>query len=68
MLSTSAYYFWHGHNAYGPRYLAGAIVATEKRDAIVQALAEEETALAGNGSIVSLGRRFLAARPQTNAK
>jgi SAM-dependent methyltransferase len=50
------------------RYLAGAIVATDKRDAILQALAEEETALAGNGSIVSLGRRFLAARPQTNAK
>jgi SAM-dependent methyltransferase len=46
------------------RYLAGAIVATEKRDAIVQALAEEEAALAGDGSIVALGRRFVAARPR----
>jgi SAM-dependent methyltransferase len=46
------------------RYLAGAIVATEKRDAIVQALAEEEAVLAGDGSIVALGRRFVAARPR----
>jgi SAM-dependent methyltransferase len=46
------------------RYLAGAIVATEKRDAILQALAEEEQALAGEGAIASLGRRFVAARPR----
>ena len=46
------------------RYLAGAMVPTEKRDAIVQALAEEEAALAGNGSMVALGRRFVAARPR----
>src|SRR5207244_361956 len=44
------------------RYLAGAIVATEKRDAILQALAEEEAALAADGAIVALGRRFMAER------
>jgi SAM-dependent methyltransferase len=43
------------------RYLAGAIVVTEKRDAIIQALAEQEAALAADGSIVALGRRFVAA-------
>jgi SAM-dependent methyltransferase len=46
------------------RYLAGAIVPTENRDAIVQALAEEEAALTRDGSIVALGRRFVAARPR----
>lgn len=44
------------------RYLAGAIIVTGKRDAIVQALAEQEAALAADGSIVALGRRFVAAR------
>ncbi len=42
------------------RYLAGAIVVTERRDAIVQALAEQEAVLAADGSIVALGRRFVA--------
>jgi SAM-dependent methyltransferase len=46
------------------RYLAGAIVPTENRDAIVQALAGEEAALTRDGSIVTLGRRFVAARPR----
>jgi len=46
------------------RYLAGAIVPTENRDAIVQGLAEEEAALTRDGSIVALGRRFVAARPR----
>jgi len=46
------------------RYLAGAIVPTENRDAIVQASAEEEAALTRDGSIVALGRRFVAARPR----
>jgi len=43
------------------RYLAAAIVATEKRDAILQALAKQEETLAADGSIVALGRRFVAA-------
>jgi SAM-dependent methyltransferase len=46
------------------RYLAGAIFPTENRDAIVQALAEEEAALTRDGSIVALGRRFVATRPR----
>jgi len=46
------------------RYLAGAIVPTENRDAIVQALAGEEAALTRDGSIIALGRRFVAARPR----
>lgn len=44
------------------RYLAGAISVTEKRDAIIHALAEQEAALAADGSIVALGRRFVAVR------
>jgi SAM-dependent methyltransferase len=44
------------------RYLAGIIVATENRDAIVQALAEQEAALSADGAIVALGRRFVAAQ------
>jgi SAM-dependent methyltransferase len=40
------------------RYLAGAIAA-QKSDAILQALTEEEAALAREGSIVALGRRFV---------
>ena len=50
---NAAYYF---------RYIAGAIAASEKRDAIVQAFAEQEETLAVNGSIVSLGRRFVVQR------
>jgi SAM-dependent methyltransferase len=46
------------------RYLAGAIAVPEKRDAILQALAEEEEALAAEGAIVALGRRFVATRPK----
>jgi SAM-dependent methyltransferase len=47
------------------RYLAGAIAVTEKSDAILQALAEQEAALVADGAIVALGRRFVggAARP-----
>jgi SAM-dependent methyltransferase len=50
------------------RYLAGAIVATEKRDAIVRALAEQEADLAADGSIVALGRRFVAERRRPRSK
>jgi SAM-dependent methyltransferase len=48
---NTAYYF---------RYLANAITATEQRDAILQAFAQQEEALAADGSIVALGRRFVA--------
>jgi SAM-dependent methyltransferase len=50
---SAAYYF---------RYIANAITATKKRDAILQAFAEQEETLAAEGSIVALGRRFVAAR------
>lgn len=50
---NAAYYF---------RYIAKAITATEKRDAIVQAFAEQEETLTADGSIVALGRRFVAGR------
>jgi 2-polyprenyl-3-methyl-5-hydroxy-6-metoxy-1,4-benzoquinol methylase len=42
------------------RYVARAIPHGEKRDAILQALAEQEQSLAADGSIVPLGRRFVA--------
>jgi hypothetical protein len=48
---NAAYYF---------RYIANAITATEKRDAILQAFAEQEETLAADGSIIALGRRFVA--------
>jgi SAM-dependent methyltransferase len=44
------------------RYLANAIIDTEERDTILQTLAEEEEKLAANGSIIALGRRFVAWR------
>jgi SAM-dependent methyltransferase len=47
----AAYYF---------RYTANAITATVKRNAILQAFAEQEEILAADGSIVALGRRFVA--------
>jgi SAM-dependent methyltransferase len=50
---NAAYYF---------RYIAGAIAPSEKRDAILQAFAEQEETLAADGSIVPLGRRFVAVR------
>jgi SAM-dependent methyltransferase len=50
---NAAYYF---------RYVANAISLTEKRDVILQALAEQEQTLAADGSIAALGRRFVAAR------
>ena len=50
---SAAYYF---------RYIASAITATEKRDAILQAFAEQEVTLAADGSIIGLGRRFVATR------
>ena len=49
---NTAYYF---------RYLASAIMATE-RDSILQAFAHQEEALAADGSIVPLGRRFVTAK------
>ena len=49
----SPYYF---------RYIAGAIPPSDKRDAILQAFAEQEETMAANGSIVPLGRRFVAMR------
>jgi SAM-dependent methyltransferase len=48
---NAAYYF---------RYIANAMTATEKRDAILQAFAGQEETLAADGSIVPLGRRFVA--------
>jgi SAM-dependent methyltransferase len=48
---NAAYYF---------RYIANAITATEKRDAILQAFAEQEETLAADGAIIALGRRFVA--------
>jgi SAM-dependent methyltransferase len=50
---NAAYYF---------RYIANAMPDTEKRDAIIQALTEQEEALAAAGSIMPLGRRFVAWR------
>jgi SAM-dependent methyltransferase len=44
------------------RYIAGAIAPSEKRDAILQAFAEQEETLAADGSILPLGRRFAAVR------
>jgi SAM-dependent methyltransferase len=49
----AAYYF---------RYIAKAIGTAKKRDAILQAFANQEEALGAEGSIVSLGRRFVAAK------
>jgi SAM-dependent methyltransferase len=48
---NAAYYF---------RYTADAITPTERRDAILQAFAEQEDILAADGSITALGRRFVA--------
>ena len=45
------------------RYVANAISLTGKRDAILQAFAKQEGTLSAYGSIVALGRRFVAARP-----
>jgi 2-polyprenyl-3-methyl-5-hydroxy-6-metoxy-1,4-benzoquinol methylase len=50
---NTAYYF---------RYIAGAIAPSGKRDAILQAFAEQEETMAADGSIVPLGRRFVAVR------
>jgi SAM-dependent methyltransferase len=47
---NAAYYF---------RYIANAITASEKREAIIQAFAEQEETLAADGSIAALGRRFV---------
>jgi hypothetical protein len=49
----SAYYF---------RYIANAITATENRETILRALAGQEETLAADGSVVALGRRFVAAQ------
>jgi SAM-dependent methyltransferase len=43
------------------RYAANAITATDNRDAILQAFARQEETLSADGSIVALGRRFVAA-------
>jgi SAM-dependent methyltransferase len=50
---NAAYYF---------RYIASAIAPSEKRDAILQAFAQQEEAMAADGSIAPLGRRFVAVR------
>jgi hypothetical protein len=50
---STAYYF---------RYIASVITAVEKRDTILQAFAEQEVTLAADGSIIGLGRRFVATR------
>ena len=44
------------------RYLAPLIVATADRDKILQDLAEEEVGLIATGTILALGRRFVAER------
>jgi SAM-dependent methyltransferase len=44
------------------RYLARAIVPTADRDKILRDFAAEETALISNGTILPLGRRFVAER------
>ena len=44
------------------RYIASAIAPSDQRDAILQALAEQEETLAADGSIVALGKRFVASR------
>jgi 2-polyprenyl-3-methyl-5-hydroxy-6-metoxy-1,4-benzoquinol methylase len=44
------------------RYIAGAIAPSDKRDALLEAFAEQEETLAADGSIVPLGRRFVAVR------
>jgi SAM-dependent methyltransferase len=49
----AAYYF---------RYTSSAISTAEKRNAILQAFAKQEEALSAEGSIVALGRRFVAER------
>ena len=46
------------------RYVANAIVRTEKHNAILQAFAEQEQTLSAEGSIVALGRRFVITRPR----
>ena len=46
------------------RYLAPVIVPTAKRDKILQDLAGEEAGLIATGTILALGRRFLAERPK----
>lgn len=51
----AAYYF---------RYIANAIITREKRDTILQAFAEQEETLSTDGSIVALGRRFVATRQE----
>jgi SAM-dependent methyltransferase len=48
---NAAYYF---------RYPANAITVTDKHDEILQALAKQEETLSTDGSIVALGRRFVA--------
>jgi 2-polyprenyl-3-methyl-5-hydroxy-6-metoxy-1,4-benzoquinol methylase len=49
----SPYYF---------RYIGSAIPPSDKRDAILQAFAEQEETMAADGSIAPLGRRFVAMR------
>jgi len=53
ILENAPYYF---------RYIAGAIDPSDKRDAILQAFAGQEEMMAADGSIVPLGRRFVAVR------
>jgi SAM-dependent methyltransferase len=56
---NAAYYF---------RYIANATVDTEQRNAIIQAIVEQEEALAADGSIVALGRRFVGHTNKINLK
>jgi hypothetical protein len=49
----AAYYF---------RYLSRAIVPNADRDKVLQDLAEQETELIARGTILALGRRFVAER------
>jgi SAM-dependent methyltransferase len=51
LMENAAYYF---------RYLARGMGQLEKRDAVVQALTDQETLLISDGAINALGRRFVA--------
>jgi hypothetical protein len=53
IIENTAYYF---------RYLLKAVGHSNRRDALGEALAEQETELISHGAISPLGRRFVATR------
>ncbi len=44
------------------RYLARAMDSLDRRDAVTEALTEQESALISHGAIIALGRRLIATR------